>query len=528
MITRPLARFCLAALLLFTCGRALATFHLYQIKEVYSDASGTVQFIRLTAFAGGQQFIAGKTITSTQNGITRSFTFPSNLPGDTASVSGDESGGCGYYGGMCTVTYKSFLIATQGFAALNAVQPDYVVPNGFLFTTNSTLNYAGVDFVSYGALPLDGRLSLKRDGSTSVNSPTNFAGMSASITPVSLSVSASQIAPVAGAKVLLNAFSNARSSASTATFRENGVALGGCSALPIAALPGSTLAGSATCVINAISAGNHTFTVTHSPTPAGGSEQASIALNALASGPPDYTDMWWAGKVEDGWGMSITQHGIVQFIVIYAYDSLGKPLWYVIPGGSWNTAQTAFTGNVYLPTSAPFNAYDKTQFKINAAVGTATVTYTGIGTASLTYTINGASGTKSIQRQLFALDDGQPKLQVYDLWWAGTQEDGWGMNIAQQGRVLFPVWYTYDASGKAAFLVVPGGSWVGNTFSGDIYTTVSSPWLDATYDPARFKVSNVGTLTLAFTDQSNAVMTYTVLVNGANVTQTKNIVRQPF
>ena len=156
------------------------------------------------------------------------------------------------------------------------------------------------------------------------------------------------------------------------------------------------------------------------------------------------------------------------------------------------------------------------------------MTYTGIGTASLTYTINGVSGTKSIQRQLFALDDGQPKLQVYDLWWAGTQEDGWGMNIAQQGRVLFPVWYTYDASGKAAFLVVPGGSWVGNTFSGDIYTTVSSPWLDATYDPARFKVSNVGTLTLAFTDQSNAVMTYTVLVNGANVTQTKNIVRQPF
>jgi hypothetical protein len=234
--------------------------------------------------------------------------------------------------------------------------------------------------------------------------------------------------------------------------------------------------------------------------------------------------MWWAGKAEDGWGMSITQHGIIQFIVIYAYDSAGKPLWYVIPGGSWNAAQTAFTGDVYLPTSSPFNAYNKAQFKINASVGTATVTYTGSGTGTLSYTINGISATKSIQRQLFATDDGQPKLQVYDLWWAGSQEDGWGMNIAQQGRVLFPVWYTYDATGKAVFFVVPGGTWSGNAFTGAIYSTVSSPWLGATYDPGVFRVSEVGSMTLTFTDQSSAVMRYTV--NG--VTQTKNIVRQAY
>ena len=196
----------------------------------------------------------------------------------------------------------------------------------------------------------------------------------------------------------------------------------------------------------------------------------------------------------------------------------------MIPGGSWNAAQTAFTGNLYLPTSSPFNAYDKAQFRINASVGSATVTYTGIGTASLAYTINGVSGVKSIQRQLFATDDGQPRLQVYDLWWAGSQEDGWGMNIAQQGRVLFPVWYTYDASGKAVFFAVPGGTWNGSTFTGDIYSTVASPWLGAPYDPSLFRANLVGSMTLSFVDQSNAVMRYTV--NG--VTQTKNIVRQPY
>ena len=419
------------------------------------------------------------------------------------------------------VTYRSFLVGTQGFAALNLVQPDYVVPNGFLFTTNGTVNYANVDAFSFAALPVDGRLSLKRDGTTSINSPTNFADLSATIVPVSLSVSASQIAPVAGTNVVLNAYSSARTASSIATFRENSVALTGCSAIPISALPGSTTTGVASCTINAIAAGNHSYTVTHTPSASGGSEQASLALSVLASGPPDYTDIWWAGKAEDGWGVSITQHGIVQFIVIYAYDGAGKPLWYVMPGGSWNAGQTAYTGPLYLPTSAPFNAYNKAQFKINASVGMATVTYAGSGAATLTYTINGVSGTKSIQRLLFAADDGQPKLQVYDLWWAGSQEDGWGLNITQQGRVLFPVWYTYDANGKAMFLIGPGGTWNGNAFSGDIYSTVSSPWLGVSYDPGLFRVNAVGSMTLTFTDQSNAVMRYTV--NG--ITQTKNIVR---
>ena len=78
-------------------GSAFSSFHLWQIKELYSNASGTVQFIELTASAGGQQFIGGRTITSSQAGITRSFTFPTDLPGDTAIVTGgdDGYGSCG-------------------------------------------------------------------------------------------------------------------------------------------------------------------------------------------------------------------------------------------------------------------------------------------------------------------------------------------------------------------------------------------------------------------------------------------------
>ena len=146
MLTNLLAKLCLAALLFAVSGSAHSSFHLFQIREIYSDASGTVQFIELTALAGGQQFIAGHTIASSQGGTVRSYTFPTDLPSDTASTQG--AGGCGIYGEMCPTTFKSFLVGTEGFAALNVVQPDYVVPNGFLFTSNGTVNYAGADLVT--------------------------------------------------------------------------------------------------------------------------------------------------------------------------------------------------------------------------------------------------------------------------------------------------------------------------------------------------------------------------------------------
>jgi len=109
---------------------------MFQISELYSNANGTIQYIVLTAFSGGQESIGGHTITSSQGATTRSFTFPSNLPGNTASMMSTMD----YYGySMTYTTYKSFLIGTQGFAALGVVTPDYIVPNGFLFSTNGAI-----------------------------------------------------------------------------------------------------------------------------------------------------------------------------------------------------------------------------------------------------------------------------------------------------------------------------------------------------------------------------------------------------
>ncbi len=362
------------------------------------------------------------------------------------------------------------------------------------------------------------------------NNPTSQSTLQqiVNVNATTLSVTTNPIQPVAGTNVTLRATLAGRTLTNKVTFNENGTALAGCSAVSVVFLPGATDIGTATCTVSSITAGTHNYVVTYPHTADAGFEQSIVTVATLATGPTDYTDMWWVGSSENGWGVSITQHGMTQFAVLYVYDNAGKPIWYSMPGGTWNAAGNAYTGMLYQPTSSPFSAYDASQFRPggsgNAAVGTATITYTGASTATLTYTINGISGSKAIIRQAFATDDGQAKLQVNDMWWAGLPENGWGINIAQQGRVLFPVWYTYDSAGRDTWFAMPGGVWNGSSYTGDLYTTISSGWLGTNYNPSQFVVTKVGTMTLDFSDSSNAVMTYTV--NG--LTQRKAITRQPF
>ena len=167
---------------LFFAAAAHASFHTFQIDELYSSPDGLVQFVELHEFLGadGQEFLAGHTLTSRQGATTRTFTFPSNLP--SASTAG-----------------KRVLIATPGFVALGVVAPDYVVPAPFLFPNGGTVDYAGVDSVSYPALP-GGIDSLSRTGAVVVNSPSNFAGATGSIGPAAPAVSAG--VPTLGALAL--------------------------------------------------------------------------------------------------------------------------------------------------------------------------------------------------------------------------------------------------------------------------------------------------------------------------------------
>jgi len=145
-----------------------ASFHTFQIDEIFSNADGTVQYVVLREAAGfsAQQFLGGQSFTSTHAGVTKTFTFPGNLP--SSATAG-----------------RKFLIATPGFAALGLVTPDYVfLNNGFLATDNGTLNYAGVDQVTYVSVPTDGVSAISRTGAVVPSAPVNFAGSSAGVPPL--------------------------------------------------------------------------------------------------------------------------------------------------------------------------------------------------------------------------------------------------------------------------------------------------------------------------------------------------------
>ena len=154
-----------------------ASFHTFQIEEIYTNADGTVQYVVLHEVAGMnfENFLSGHDFTATSGGVTKTFTFPNDLPGG-------EMGG--YGGSMGNTAFKRVLIATPGFNALGIVTPDYVMPNGFIPLANGTLNYAGVDQVSYpGPLPTDGTsATIAHTGAVVPNVATNFAGQSASVT----------------------------------------------------------------------------------------------------------------------------------------------------------------------------------------------------------------------------------------------------------------------------------------------------------------------------------------------------------
>ncbi|MGH7179093.1 MAG: hypothetical protein ACREJC_17070 [Tepidisphaeraceae bacterium] len=154
--------------LLLCAAPSRATFHLWIIEEVYSNASGTVQFVELfTSFDGQQELFSSNVPTGqafTSNAHT--FNFLADLP--SAATAGHH-----------------FMLATPGYFALSGVPAaDYNLGvNNFFSVTGDTLNFAGVSEFIFGSgeLPTDGVNSLNLnigvgDHFAATNSPTNFAG----------------------------------------------------------------------------------------------------------------------------------------------------------------------------------------------------------------------------------------------------------------------------------------------------------------------------------------------------------------
>ena len=244
----------------------------------------------------------------------------------------------------------------------------------------------------------------------------------------------------------------------------------------------------------------------------------------------DFSDLWWGGERENGWGLSIIHRaGSGQQVhALAVYDEIGRPTWYVLAGGRWNDDFTTFQGSLYQPRGAALDRYDPSAFRVGEAVGEARILFVDDRNAELDVSIGGVNTFKRVTRQPLGSGNLLP-LNVGDLWWGGAEQNGWGLSISQQGSTLFALWYTYDVDGRPTWYVLPGGMWDGTRYSGTLIGTASSAWVGRKYDPARLAFSPAGTLTLDFENAEKMRMIYGFDQGPfAGVRQTKSLVRQPF
>ena len=116
----PSLRWLTIVALALVATAARAEFHTFQIEQLYSNADGSVQFVVLHESQGmdGENFLQGQALTSTRMGVTKTYIFPTSLPGGGMMCDG-------YYG--CSPTpsptaNSRVLIGTAGFAAPEVIE----------------------------------------------------------------------------------------------------------------------------------------------------------------------------------------------------------------------------------------------------------------------------------------------------------------------------------------------------------------------------------------------------------------------
>lgn len=401
--------------LMMVAGQAHATFHLWSMSELYSNADGTVQFLELRANAGGQQFLAGHSLLSNSGGMGTSFDFPANLPGDTSG--------------------HTMIIGTQGFAALGVVTPDYVVPNGFFFRSGGSINFASADIWTHGALP-DGTLSLNRDGTTATNSPKNFAGQTGSV-PATAPAPTFNVHGLwwndpdnseagwgvnlshHGNIIFLSWFTYDTAGTSMWLFMSNAAKTGTntyageiyrSTGAPFDAYDPSRFSGPSVGngALTFTDAGHGRFTYTVNSITQTKQIKRYIfgtvpTCDQSGAAATNFTDLW-GNTGEAGWGVNVVQQDNIVFASWFTYGSDGRGIW-LFGSSLTRTSGNIFSGDLYRSMSGP--AFNTTHWGATPVVapkaGTATLSFTSASAGTFTYTVGTATQTKNIARNVHSL-----------------------------------------------------------------------------------------------------------------------------
>ena len=117
----------------------------------------------------------------------------------------------------------------------------------------------------------------------------------------------------------------------------------------------------------------------------------------------------------------------------------------------------------------------------------------------------------------FSAFDRSYASNIQDIWWT-SGESGWGLNLAQQGSILFAALYTYQANGKPLWLVMSNGAAQSDgSFKGDLFRASGPPFNTVPWTAAT--LTKVGTMTVTPSRTTVRTGTLTYSVDGVNVTK---------
>jgi len=107
--------------------------------------------------------------------------------------------------------------------------------------------------------------------------------------------------------------------------------------------------------------------------------------------------------------------------------------------------------------------------------------------------------------------------------WYDPAESGWGLSISQQGDKLFAVLFVYDPANRPVWYVASDiETPTGTVFtpvlsvSGKLYRTMG-PWVGGAFDPHAVTMTEVGTLTLGFTQPGPQPLRVSYVIDGVTV-----------
>ena len=124
----------------------------------------------------------------------------------------------------------------------------------------------------------------------------------------------------------------------------------------------------------------------------------ALPASATTTLGTDFTDLWWGGAAENGWGLNVIHQNNIIFATLYVYNQDSTPRFF---SGSETraTGTNSFSGPLYDTRGTFFGTvpYNAAAFT-GTAVGTITLTFSSANQGTLQYNVGGTTVTKSITR----------------------------------------------------------------------------------------------------------------------------------